>query len=126
MALTDRQKVLVLTVGDKDSTVFSNDELDFLLDQGGEVVAAASLGCLAIAGSEAKSAIIWQSGRLKIDKSKIPEVYFNLADKYSDRQVPKEIWSHWSADINQFGEDLSEFIGDSFGASFSSVFDTGD
>lgn len=121
---TDRGKVRLL-VGDTDTAtvanqIFTDAEVDAFLDlEGNNVYAAAAAAASSIAASSAKSAIAWRAlgNELQVDKKEVPSHYSALADKYRERASgamsgPSEEIDSFDYRLDDFGGDLSEYVGD--------------
>lgn len=118
---TDRGRVRLL-VGDTDTSttanqIFRDAEIDsFLALESNDVYAAAAAAASSIASSQARQAIVWRAmGRdLEIDKRDIPKRFAELADSYRKRSqaAPSEEIDSLDYQVTDFGEDLSEYVGD--------------
>lgn len=122
---TSRGRVRLL-VSDTDAAtaanqIFDDAEIDaFLSLENGEVYAAAAAACGSIAGSTARSAIAYRAlGRdgLDIDRRSVPEHFRKLAESYRERATkgaPAEEIDSMDYRIGPFGQDQSEYVGDTF------------
>ena len=117
---TNRGKVR-LFLGDTDTAtsanqIFTDAEIDaFLSIESSEVYAAAAAGCESLAAAATHSAVVVRAGRiLHLDRTKVPEHYRALADKYRGRAIggPAEEIDSMDYDIGPFGRDQSEYVGD--------------
>ena len=112
-----RVRLLVSDTNDTDSTkqVFTDAEVDaFLALEGQEVYMAAAAACRALAASTAKSALAYKALDLSIDKKDIPGHFRGLADDYANRarSEPTEYVDSADFEIDGFGRDTSEYVGD--------------
>lgn len=122
---TDRGRVRLL-VSDTDivtaaNQVFTDAEIDaFLAVENDELYAAAAAACRSIASSAARSAIAYKAlGRdgLDIDRRSVPEHFRSLATDYAERATkgaPSEEIDSMGYEIGPFGQDRSEYVGDTF------------
>ena len=116
---TSRGKVRLLVADTDEETqtnqIFTDAEVDaFLVLENNEVHTAAAAACESIAASTARSAIAWKALNESIDKKSIPDLFMKLATKYRKRAalgVSEEVDS-FDYTLSQFGEDISEYVGD--------------
>jgi len=115
-----RDKLRVL-IGDTnpDGNIFSDEELNiFLTRQSNNLDKAAADACRAIAVSSVKLALIVKLLDTSIDRSKIPQLYLNLAKEFQaradliDYKEPIEYIDSMNYNVNEFGEDKSEYVDD--------------
>lgn len=120
---TDRGRVRLL-VGDTDTAVaanqiFDDDEIDaFLSIASNEVFSAAAQACRSIAANAGRSAIAWKANGASVDKKAIPTFFIELANRYeaeAKQGTPSEEIDSLDYRLGDFGEDLSEFVGDIVG-----------
>lgn len=80
---TDRDR-LRLKIGDTNEQfpIFTNAELDMILDEAGEVALAAAVACRTIAASKARQAISISLPGTTITKTSAPGHYLALADAF--------------------------------------------
>lgn len=84
MALTTIEKVR-LRIGDSDSEIFTDAEIqDFLDENGSDILLASAAGLEAEAASAAIVSKVEKIGGFNIDKSKIPDVLLKTAKRYRD------------------------------------------
>jgi hypothetical protein len=86
MALTDRQKVRLL-VGDVDSSsqIFTDDEVDYFLDDAAnDVKLAASLACFSLAANQALIDRLLETGEFKTDRRGISARFLALGNQYKE------------------------------------------
>lgn len=117
---TDRGRVRLLVAdtdqSDPDTQIFEDGEIDAFLSLGNnEVFEAAALACESVAASASRSAIAWRAlGQQRIDKRDVPEHYRALADRYREkaRSVPAEEIDAMQYNLDAFGDQIGEFVGD--------------
>jgi len=119
---SDRGKVRLL-VSDTDlavtaNQIFSDAEIDALLSlESGDVYMAAAAAAESISASAARSNIAWSAAGQSMDKKGIASNYRDLARIYRKRAssgAPFEEIDAADIAINAWGQDSSEFVGDTF------------
>ena len=113
-----RVRLLVADVNTSDATkqIFADSEIDALLAlENNEVYLAAAAACLSIAADTARSAVAYSTLNFRIDRSKIPTHYKDLAQRYTTRATsgePQEFFDFTDVQIDFWGRDTSEYDGD--------------
>jgi len=96
--------------------VFSDAEVDAFLELNSEDVwAAAADGCNALAADEILGALRLKLSGFEIDRTKVPEYWNKLAEKYEKKAkegAVVEFIDSFAYEISEFGEDDSEYMGD--------------
>ncbi len=117
---TSRGRVRLL-LGDTDTAdatkqIFTDAEIDaFLAIESSEVYAAAAAACESLAANTARSAILYRAEKMfAIDRKEVPKHFRELAQRYRDRatSAPAEEIDSMDYNIDPFGRDQSEYVGD--------------
>ena len=121
---TDRGKVRLLV---KDTTdeglpqkgehyVFSDAEIDAFLEMNSsDVWASAADACHSLAADEILGSLILSLSGFKIDRSKVPEYWTKLAERYETKAkegARVEFVDSFDYGVSDFGEDETEYMGD--------------
>ena len=121
---TDRGRVRLLVGDTTTKTIqvqgehyaFSDAEIDAFLDlNSDDVWAAAADACRTFAANEILGALRLSLSGFTIDRSKVPEFWNNLADKYEAKAKAGDITEFidsFDHQISDFGEDETEYVGD--------------
>ena len=96
--------------------VFDDAEIDELLNMNSsDVWAAAADACRVLSANEILGALRLKLSGFEIDRSKVPEYWNKLADKYDAKSKAGDIVEFvdsFDHEISEFGEDESEYVGD--------------
>jgi hypothetical protein len=125
----DRVRILISDTVST-SAIYSDEELDGLLDLAGNVYQAASVALRARAASFVGKTIKYNigaeiRGALSLDRTKVIQEILRLADSYEDKavginQAADEFMDRAAFCVDAFGRDVSEYQGvDGIGAPFS-------
>ncbi|MEE8551467.1 MAG: hypothetical protein V3T08_09480 [Gemmatimonadota bacterium] len=113
-----RVRLLVSDTDTADATkqIFTDAEIDaFLAFENNEIYAAAAAACESLAANTARSAILYRAEKLlAIDRKNVPMHFRALAKMYRERSVsaPAEEIDSMDYSIGPFGDDRSEYVGD--------------
>lgn len=111
-----------LLIGDTNESepakqIFTDKEINsFLSRENNSVYNAAAAAAEAIAASQARSAIAWETLGRSVDKSNIPQHYRKAADRWRDKATggqPAEEIDSMAYGTTDTGRDRSEFVGES-------------
>jgi hypothetical protein len=96
--------------------VFNDEEIDVFLDLNSEDVwAAASDACMALSADEIAGALRLKLSGFDIDRSKVPEYWQRLAERYTEKSKAGDIVEYvdsFDDEVSDFGEDETEYVGD--------------
>jgi len=101
---------------DGDTYIFEDEEIAIALSLcSNDLHRSAAMCCRSVATSRAKQAIaIKIMGDISIDKTKVPQFYLNLADKFEKQELQEPIVdiTSFAYLVDELGVDNSERVGD--------------